>query len=215
MQYSLFIDFDGTIAVQDVGNRFFTTFSGGRSIPIVEKWIRREITSVECLEAEAELITAAEDELVEFSKQFEIDSGFELLHALCAKNDIPIRVVSDGLDIYINAIMKKHGFEHVPVMANRGVFRNGRLKIDFPHLDGSCGHCANCKGAAIRKHARAGGKSIFVGDGYSDLCAIDEADYLFAKADLATYLNQSNKSFLSFETLYDVRDYIENRILKN
>lgn len=215
MKYSLFIDFDGTIAVQDVGNRFFTTFSGGKNIPVVEKWMRREITSVECLEAEAVLISAAEDELIEFSKQFEIDPGFEPLYALCTRNDIPVRVVSDGLDLYIKTIMKKYGFGHVPVIANRGIFRNGRLAIEFPHVGESCGHCANCKGAAIRKHADAGRKSIFVGDGYSDLCAIDEADYLFAKADLAAYLERSNKSYLSYETLFDVKDHIENRILKD
>ena len=72
MDFSLFIDFDGTTSTVDVGNRFFTTFSGGRNIPLVEKWLRREISSFECLREEAKLITASEAQLASFSKQFSI-----------------------------------------------------------------------------------------------------------------------------------------------
>jgi 2-hydroxy-3-keto-5-methylthiopentenyl-1-phosphate phosphatase len=213
MKYSLFIDFDGTIAVQDVGNRFFTTFSKGKNIPVVERWMRREISSIECLKSEAELISAGRDELIEFSQQFAIDDGFESLYELCMREDIPVRVVSDGLDIYINTVMEKHGFGSVTVMANRAVFEDGHLTIEFPHLDTGCDHCANCKGASIRKYTEIGRKSIFVGDGYSDICAIDVADYLFAKADLANYLERLNRSYIAFSNLHDVKDYIEKDLL--
>ncbi len=213
MGFSLFIDFDGTIAVQDVGNRLFTAFSGGRNYDIVERWKRREVTSVVCLTKEAELISASRSELVDFVSQFEIDEGFGGLCDLCRENDIPVMVISDGLDLYIHAILDRHGFGDIPVMSNRAVFENGRLRIEFPQLDHSCGFCGNCKGSAIRRLTRDVDKSIFIGDGYSDLCAIDVSDYLFAKADLANYLAQSGREFIPYENLCDVTERIRRKIL--
>jgi len=206
------MDFDGTIATVDVGARFFTTFSDDRIMPLVRKWVRREITSVECLREEAKLVTASEADLDEFSKQFDIDPGFSDLHDLCVSNDVPVYVVSDGLDAYIKPIMRRHGFGNVPVLANHAIFENGKLEIEFPYLGDSCGHCGNCKGSAIRRLVRSGDSSIFVGDGYSDLCAVGVADYLFAKGDLADYLEKSGKEFLPFGNLQDVASRVRGII---
>jgi 2,3-diketo-5-methylthio-1-phosphopentane phosphatase len=204
MGYSLFIDFDGTISTVDVGSRFFTVFSGGRNMPLVKRWMRREISSVECLNEEAKLVRATEQELMDFSERFTIDDGFSDLHDLCVTSDIPIYIVSDGLELYIESIMARHGFGSVPVLANRAVFNSGKLEVEFPYQSESCGHCGNCKGSAIKRLLREGDKSIFVGDGYSDLCAVGVADYLFAKGDLADYLGGSGNEFVLFDTLKDV-----------
>ena len=212
MTYSLFLDFDGTTATVDVGNCFFTTFSNGRNLPLIKRWFRGEISTVECLREEAKLITAGKNELTEFSKQFSIDPGFSGLHDLCVRHDIPIYIVSDGLDIYIESIMHEHGFGNIPILANRAVFDNGRLEVQFPYLDESCDRCGNCKGSAIRKLVRKNDRSIFVGDGYSDLCAIDVADYLFAKDDLADYLIRTGKDFVPFDTLTDVTNRVQEII---
>ena len=214
MKFSLFIDFDGTITTQDVGARFFTTFSDDSGISLGGKWTKHEISSVEALNAEAAFVTVSKDEFIEFLKQFTIDPGSSGLYDLCASYDIPIYIISNGLDIYIDEIMKNHGFGHIPVFANEGAFKNGGLEVEFPCLDKSCSRCANCKGISIRKLLRNGDKSIFVGDGYSDLCAVDVADYLFAKGNLADYLTESGKNSLRFEKLQDVTDRTREDILR-
>ncbi len=214
MRFELFIDFDGTIATEDVGNRFFTTFCNGRNRDLVERWKRRDVTSIECLKGEAALITASEAELLEFSRQFDIDPGFKAVREICSRHDVPIRIVSDGLSLYIREILKKHNFSDIPVFANRAIFNNGRVDVEFPHIDYSCGHCGNCKGGAIRTMRSPGSRTIFVGDGYSDLCAAGEADYLFAKGDLAAYLGRNNEAFIPFETLQEVAESMM-RIVRN
>jgi 2-hydroxy-3-keto-5-methylthiopentenyl-1-phosphate phosphatase len=215
MPYSLFIDFDGTITTVDVGSRVFTRFSGGKNADVVERWIRREVTSIECLTEEARLMNAERREVVEFVRQFAVDPGFHRLMDLCRENRIDITVVSDGLDVYIREILNREGYTGMKVMSNISRFSGDTLQVEFPHRHESCGFCGNCKGAAIRNHLRPGHKSIFVGDGYSDLCAIDAADYLFAKADLASYLARSGKSFLPFGSLHEVADRISDEILSN
>ena len=214
MPFELFIDFDGTIATEDVGNRFFTTFCGGQNLDLVERWKRREVTSIECLRGEAALIMASETELIEFSRQFEIDDGFHRIYEICMESNIPVRIVSDGLSLYISEIMTKYGFADIPIYANDAIFEDGRVDVRFPHIEYSCGHCANCKGGAIRTLLSPGNESIFIGDGYSDLCAIEEADYLFAKGDLADYLRRNNGTFLPFKTLHDVAEQMID-ILQN
>lgn len=213
MGFSLFIDFDGTIAVQDIGSRLFTEFSGGKNYDIVERWKRREVTSMVCLSEEADLISASRSELIDFVSHFEIDEGFAGLCDLCSENDIPVRVISDGLDLYIHAILDRYGFGDLPMMSNRAVFENGQLKVEFPQLDHTCGFCGNCKGSAITRLTRDGDKSIFIGDGYSDFCAIDVSDYLFAKADLADYLAKSGREFMPYDNLRDVTERIRRDIL--
>jgi 2-hydroxy-3-keto-5-methylthiopentenyl-1-phosphate phosphatase len=215
MPYSLFIDFDGTITTADIGNRLFTHFSDGKNADVVERWIRREVTSIECLTEEARLVKAGRREVIEFVRQFAVDPGFHSLMDLCKENSIDVTVVSDGLDIYIREILAREGYSGLKVMSNISRFKGDTLQVEFPHWDESCGFCGNCKGAAIRNHLQLGHKSIFVGDGHSDLCAVDAADYLFAKADLASYLARSGKSFLPFGSLHEVADRISDEILSN
>jgi len=210
MSFAVFLDFDGTVAEVDVGNRFFTEFCGGANREIVERWIRREVTSFECLQGEADLISATRDELVAYSRQFGIDPGFAVISDMCRSRQVPLRIVSDGLDLYIREIMTIAGYPDVETMANTAEFTEDGIVIEFPYRHQSCGFCGNCKGAAIRQHTPPGCRSIYVGDGFSDLCAIDVADYLFAKDSLADYLSRHNKQYLPFESLQDVANVLQN-----
>jgi 2-hydroxy-3-keto-5-methylthiopentenyl-1-phosphate phosphatase len=48
------------------------------------------------------------------------------------------------------------------------------------------------------------GTVVYVGDGYSDRCAAQLADRIFARAGLARYLDEHGISYEPFETLHDV-----------
>ena len=52
---AVFCDFDGTISIQDVGNRLFHHFSDGKSDDPVAKWRSDQIDSRQCLIDEAAL----------------------------------------------------------------------------------------------------------------------------------------------------------------
>jgi hypothetical protein len=87
-----------------------------------------------------------------------------------------------------------------------------------PH---GCTHCpANlCKGRVLEslraQHASrvdqsAGGgrgrlRVAYVGDGYSDLCAAEDAEVRFARASLITHLEREGFSYVPFENMHDVR----------
>ncbi len=199
--YSLFIDFDFTITTDDVGNRFYTYFSGGRNEHLVRLWKRREISSYVCLREEAKLCRGSREEFARYIDKFEIDSGFGDILGLTKKHEIPLFIVSDGLDFYIHRLLGKFGFENIKIYSNHAEFVNGGLEITFPHWSEKCVELGSCKGEIIRKNSRAGDKVIFIGDGISDVQAVDEADIIFAKDDLAEYMREYDLKYIEYDNL--------------
>ena len=59
---------------------------------------------------------------------------FHELCAFCQQRDIPLAIVSQGLDFYIQALLDKEGLSHVPVYAVNTVFSAGwtLLRLQFP-----------------------------------------------------------------------------------
>jgi len=51
-------------------------------------------------------------------------------------------------------------------------------------------------------------KSIYIGDGLSDLCAAKSSDFIFAKGTLAKNLTTEGKLFFEFKDLAQIADFI-------
>ena len=49
-------------------------------------------------------------------------------------------------------------------------------------------------------------KLVFIGDGYSDICAAGQADYLFSKKDLEEYCLSENIDYYSYHTFLDITE---------
>jgi len=179
-------DFDGTISKGDIGNSLFREFAGGSEWEeLIESWEKGEIGSRDCLIKECSLARVTREQIVSFAHAFEIDEHFPAFAAWCTENEIPLAVVSDGLDFYIELVLKKYGLSNLPVYANHLTFTDGGIVPEFPYFEQGCGRCGNCKGHHVRRYRERFGKVVFVGDGYSDRCALEEADLVLAKKGLA------------------------------
>lgn len=210
----IFSDFDGTIARRDVGNRLFHHFSGGRSEGPVARWRAGELDSQECLKQEADVIRdLTAREFFEFVEGFELDSTFGEFVSLLQEHHIPLYILSDGLDLYIQHLLQKNGLDGLTVFANRARFDNGRLKVDWPYAAHSCGKCGNCKGYHIRRLTSTRQKAIYIGDGQSDLCAVPAADIIFAKGYLADYCREERIDFIPFRDFSSVTNTIKTRFV--
>ena len=202
----IFCDFDGTIARRDVGYHLMTHFSTQDNSDLQELWNSRKIGARECLKIEASRIDATKEEMIAYADQFDLDEHFPEFVRRARERSNKIIVLSDGLDYYIQRLLTKHGFGDLETYANRGVFDGRKLIVEFPYNSG-CGVCGSCKGARIREIVRRenfSGETVFVGDGYSDLCAIGETNLLFAKSDLRRYCEAENIAHTPFETFADV-----------
>lgn len=203
----IFSDFDGTISARDVGNRLFHHFSNGQSDVIVEKWKTGEITARECLTREADLIRLNEQQFHDFLDSFTLDPGFSRFEQHCRAGSVELHIISDGLNLYIEYLLKKNGFSHLPVLANLARLEEDRMVIEYPYEMGACGICGNCKGDRLREYVNQAEDRpfmIYIGDGFSDRCATKAADWIFAKNDLADYCQSHNISFNSYDTFDDI-----------
>ncbi len=118
-------------------------------------------------------------------------------------------ILSDGLDYYIDYILRKHGIRDVDYRANHMYFNNGSIEVEFPYVNKGCGRCGNCKRWHIESHCQDGELIIYVGDGYSDRYAIRSANVVFASNDLAEYCIKEDLEYIPFEHFYDILNYLK------
>lgn len=205
-------DFDGTVAKCDVGFHIYTKFGNEGWLEINKRWRRGEISSKECLIGEYSLIDADEKEVRDYILKMEIDEGFPLLVSTCKKNHIPIAIVSDGFDFYINTLLEKYGLSDVKVLCNRMWFNGRKVELDFPFYDKGCGVCGNCKRFHVDNLKRLGRTVVYVGDGLSDKFAACASDIIFAKGELKEYLDKVGFLYNDFSCLSEVNEWLKRLI---
>lgn len=219
------VDFDGTLASADVGNRFFRRFTPDavRWDAVIADWMAGRITARQCLALECDLARAGHPEALAFVDGFELAADAAAFVAAARSAGHDLLVASDGLTFYIERLLARAGLD-VPFTANRLRFEDGALTPEFASagpevpLSGGrvaraagdaspgCGRCGNCKGAALRA-ARASGRYrrlVAVGDGYSDRCAVAAADVVYAKDDLFEYCRARGVEARPFTALAEV-----------
>jgi len=201
---TILVDFDGTVTQVDVGNRVFHTLTKGGAKAVVDLWKTGTIGSRECMIRECALARGTEGSILDLVREIPLDPGFLSFVSEVDRRGWRVRVVSDGLDLYIRSILEREGLGHLPVEANGIRFVQDRLLPTFPFTGRGCGRCGNCKGGAVQEAAREG-NVIFVGNGLSDRCGARRAPRVFAKDDLARFCREEGITFESFETFEDVR----------
>ncbi|MFQ5627318.1 MAG: MtnX-like HAD-IB family phosphatase [bacterium] len=213
MRFQFFVDFDGTIAMNDVGNAFFIEFgtSTDHYLLIEAAWLRGEISSDELYNAACKSIRITPERFQKFLSKQDIDAAFLPLLENIWLNEEKIIVLSDGFENYITPILQRFAIKNLEVCANTFAFHREQETIvpHFPYLAQSCGKCANCKGYHVKRLRDPSATTVYIGDGSSDRCGAVECDYIFAKNDLADYCTENQVDFLPFRDFHDVIKGIE------
>jgi 2,3-diketo-5-methylthio-1-phosphopentane phosphatase len=214
----VFTDFDGTITQLDVTDEILAHLAHPSWLEVEQEWTRGLIGSRECLERQVALVDASAEELHALIDAVPIDPSFASFYRFTRRHGIPLYVLSEGFDYWIERILKR--------AAVNGPLRNGihmfssalrlegrRLIPSFPHSAQSCEHgCATCKAALLRRLGKGKRPVIFVGDGLSDRFAVDEADVVFAKRQLLAFCQEHGKACRPFETFAEVEQAIAELI---
>lgn len=201
-------DFDGTISRVDATDAVLDRFALRGWKEIEAAWEAGRIGSSACMQAQVRLIDASPQDLNLVLDQIELDPGFADLVAWCATRAIPISIVSDGIDTFIRRILKQHGFDNLPITANRLKqidSRSWRLETEpgAACLVGS-GVC-KCQAVARLQDRRV----VFIGDGRSDFCVAKSAQTIFAKDKLMEWCRERDIAFHPYRTLSDVPTALE------
>jgi 2-hydroxy-3-keto-5-methylthiopentenyl-1-phosphate phosphatase len=210
----IFSDFDGTIATEDVGDRLSRRFAGPQVDDIIGYYRDGSITARECLKRKCEAVeSASSGEVEQFIDQFSLDPTFKGFVEFCRGRDIPVVVLSDGLDFYVERLLKSEGLGDLPFYSNHLEFvtagASTKLVPSFPYTDAECHLCGNCKRNHLLTLSADDDIIVYVGDGISDQCPVRYADIVFAKGSLIRYCQEQNISYHEFRTFNDVTQRLE------
>lgn len=213
MRFHYFIDFDGTISLEDVGTRFFLEFGSSVDdfLALDNAWLVGEISSADLYRRACALIRVTPAEFQRFLATQDIDPAFIEFVRRAREVDDRITVVSDGFSNYILPILERYVLDHLEVVANTFAFEpaTGGITPSFPFIAQSCGKCANCKGSQIRRLRSAGLRTVLIGDGNSDTCGARLCDHVFARSELALFCRTEGIEFIAFENFHDIQKQVE------
>lgn len=180
---ALLVDYDGTIALTDVGDTVMAEHVAGAWEEMAAIYDAGRMGSRRLMEVEMALVAAPDGGalLRATAAAQPHDPGFAPFVARARAAGIPVEVVSDGFGFYIPPALVTLGLEDLQVTTNRTTFQDGGARIEFPNGHPRCFICGTCKRARVLAHQAAGRAVVFIGDGESDRYAAGHADVIFAK----------------------------------
>ena len=204
--FKIFIDFDGTVTQQDVGEEVFRKFAEEEKVnKIIDDLLNDRISSRECWISLCGAVSSVnKKEFDDFIVSIALDSTFEKFKDYCANKNIDLFVLSDGFDYYISKIFEKNEINGLTVYSNHLEIVDGKLFPSFPYYDESSFSSANCKRNHIINHSSEEDFTIFIGDGNSDKDSIEYCDFIFAKDDLLKYCEKERITYFPFKNFDDV-----------
>ena len=204
-------DFDGTLAREDVGYLILTKFARPGWRETLALWKKGLIGSGEChLRNYTDMSTTGE-ELLSQVIQAEIDPCFPEFYQYLKEKDIPISIVSDGFDLYIEPILQKYQLNKIDLYSNKMVYNeiSRKYEMNFPGKHPTCYKCANCKARVVQGFLNKGKRVIYIGDSYSDYYAASISDLTFAKKRLKEYCKKEEKKFIPYQGFGDILRYFK------
>jgi len=199
----LLIDFDGTIAPDDPTDRLLERFAHPAWLDIEAAWQAGRISSRECMARHTELLRVTPKDLDAAIRMMRIDPSFHAFVEFCRGRGIDLTIVSDGFDHVVRTLLEGEGLR-LRFFANHLEWQGGdRWRLGFPYSQVDCrSQVGNCK---CSHGVDQPGACVVIGDGRSDFCMAERADYVIAKGALAQFCRERGLQHASFHTFDDVR----------
>ena len=205
------VDFDGTVTEDDLLDEIARTFGDPLVYQEVEDALHAgRMPLRDVITREFEAVRAPLPDVVDWElENVRIRCGFRELVELASERGWRIVIVSSGFHELIEPILEREGVG-VRVHANRIDARPDGWRVIWRY-DESCDSCReSCKRSVVESFA-GDAEVVYVGDGYSDRCAAELADRVFATRGLAAYLRERGVPFERFDAFYEVAARIDGR----
>jgi 2-hydroxy-3-keto-5-methylthiopentenyl-1-phosphate phosphatase len=202
---TLVVDFDGTITEQDLLDEIAQTFGDEDVYREVDEGLDDDsLTLNEVIRREFEPVRAPLAEVRDWVlENVRVRPGFHEVVSLANERGWRFVIVSSGFRELIEPVLEREGLAGVELLSNTVDPDPEGWKVQF-RVSEACEVCGQpCK----RSTAAAlsdGSELVYVGDGYSDRCAAELADLVFARRGLASYLEERGFPFERFEDFHSV-----------
>ncbi|MFN3873612.1 MAG: HAD-IB family phosphatase [Ignavibacterium sp.] len=207
----VFVDFDGTITTEDVGDAIFREFGNTETVDkIIDDLNKDIISSRQCWDLLCKCVEKIiENDLILFIDKMNIDPTFKSFVNFCEENKIDLFVLSDGFNYYIERILKREGLSYLKYFANKLKIEREKLFPEYPYFNPDYPVSANPKQFHIINNSSDDDFTIYIGDGNSDKEAAQYCDYIFAKNSLLKFCERERISYWPFNNFDDVTTRIK------
>jgi len=202
---TLVVDFDGTITEQDLLDTIALTFGDEEVYREVDEGLDdHTLTLNEVIRREFEPVRAPLDEVQRWVlENVRIRPGFHEVVELARERGWRMVVVSSGFRELIEPVLEREGLAGLEVLSNTVDPDPAGWRVRF-RVSETCEACGQpCKRSTAAALAD-GTELVYVGDGYSDRCAAESADLVFARRGLASYLEEQGVPFERFDDFHSI-----------
>ena len=212
MDWQLIVDFDGTVSLEDTTDLILQKFAEPEWQDVEDEWLAGRIGSRECMTRQVDLLRVTPAKLDAFIDTIRIDWHFKSFVRQCQRLELPLTIVSDGLDHVIRSVLRRAGLDNLPIAANHLEHAGGdRWRLSSPHGSNAClALSGTCKCAVSAQ--RQGLLTLVIGDGRSDRCVAQQADFVFAKSGLVRFCEDKQLPFQPFADFAHASRLLSNLI---
>src|SRR4030042_3631779 len=206
MKKAVQIDFDGTVTEEYVSFLLLDTYVGSTWREYLKEYSSGDISVgafnkkvFGMMKADRKTMT----DLVLTSDRVKIRPGFKEIIDYCAGKGLKVTIVSNGLNFYIEAILKKLGINELEINAAENVFFPGGMKVRYIGPDGKEVE-AGFKQAYTKALCKEGYEVIYVGNGTSDIYPSRLERHVFGTADLLKRCKKEKLKCFPFNDFHEV-----------
>ena len=207
-------DFDDTTAVENVAQLLLEHFGENATRQELRRQAHENTISFkQYQECAFRSINASKEAMQAVVKaETNLRPYFKELWRYCQAREIPMAIVTVGLDFYVDALLEREGLEDVPRYAVKTTFTPGGIDYGYTYPwngspDPSRGLClqwGNCKCRVLEEYREKGHMIIYVGDGSSDFCPASIADMVFARGQLTQLCEESGVAYTELKDFQGV-----------
>ncbi len=201
------MDFDGTAAAEIASNRLLDRFAVADWRELDRRFDRGAITFRDRVVKGFSLLSGSRTDFEAFARTLALRPGFVEFTRFCRERGWELVIVSEALDVMVEAMLERAGLAGVEVYCNRALFHgDGRFcGIELPYVREDCAcRVGLCKQAVLQQRAQGSEFIVYVGDGSNDLCPAREAHLVFARRRLAEGCEREGIPYQPFEDFYEI-----------
>ncbi|MGA1819788.1 MAG: MtnX-like HAD-IB family phosphatase [Thermoplasmatota archaeon] len=213
MSIVVMVDFDGTVADRDASYEILDRYAAGDWFSVEKRAYAHEITILEALKLQAEMVRVSPEEAGGFLKdRVHLRDGFREFANWCRENGIPLEICSDGFDFTIEILLGYWGLDWIPYTSNRTIPSEHGTVIEFQHHREACQINANCKCSHLERLKGDADTAIFIGDGTTDECVSKKADIVFARDKLLEICRRYGRECIPWERWSEVLEAVRKMV---
>lgn len=209
-RWTIICDFDGTISPTDVTDLLLERYAAPEWTRIERAWQANAISSMECLIQQTELLSMTKEQLQDCLAPVQIDAAFTDFVRYAQAARCVVRVVSEGYSQVIRRLLNRANTPALPIAATYMIpSGSNHWMLGCPYSAPDCdAGAATCKCAVAREGRAADSPTLLIGDGRSDFCLANRADFVFARGALLDYCRQHSLPHAAVASFAEARQQL-------